>query len=306
MLTTFLSRGEVVRHARALHLLRELREALVAPAPDGGPSSLAVEVPGRHGETALRHATASSIPAWSLTVRATLRADARGSGAVLHLYDGPSGRLLSSMDFGHLGSLSQAVLGALAVDVLARPDAACVAVLGAGPMASSALKALRLVRSLERVMLYDADLAASTSQALALHQALSVPVRACESPEEAVALADVVILTGKVRLPSDALRDGTHLSVMGAERWLEAPVPTSVLARARVFSELASPALPWAPAGVTGLGEVLDGRVTARPRPGDLTVFLATTPPLIDLVAGWHVFEGARHDERLTRVDLDG
>jgi ornithine cyclodeaminase/alanine dehydrogenase-like protein (mu-crystallin family) len=306
VLTTFLSRGEVVRHARALHLLRELREAFVAQARDGASSTLSLDVPGPHGATALRHATLASIPAWSLTVRSVLRADARGSGAALHLYDGPSGRLLATMDAGHLGTLSQSVVGALAVDALARSEAAVVALLGGGPIASNALKALRLVRSLQRVTLFDPDLVSSTSQALALHQALSVPVRACESAEEAVAIADVVVLTGRVRLPSDALRDGAHVTVMSAEQHAEAPLPDAVLGRARVFSEQRAPALPWAPRDVRALGEVLDGRAEARPTANALTIFLATTPPVVDLVAGWHVFEGARHDEALTRVDLDG
>lgn len=306
MLTTFLSRGEVVRHARALHLLRELREAFVTRAREGASSTLAMDVPGPHGATALRHATLATIPAWSLTVRSVLRADARGSGAALHLYDGPSGRLLAMMDAGHLGTLSQSVVGALAVEALARPEAAVVALLGAGPIASSALKALRLVRSLQRVTLFDPDLVASTTQALALHQALSLPVRACESAEEAVAIADVVVLTGRVRLPSDALREGTHVTVMGADQRIEAPLPHSVLERARVFSEVPGPPPPWARGDVRALGEVLAGQAEARSSSGGLSVFLATTPPLVDLVAGWHVFEGARHDEGLTRIDLDG
>jgi ornithine cyclodeaminase len=304
VLTTFLARNEVVRHARALHLLRELREALVAQARLSS-STFVAQASGPHGPTAFRHATLASIPAFSLTVRPSLRADARSTGALLHLYDAPSGRLLASMDAGHLGTLSQAVVGALAADALARPDAATVAVLGCGPPASSALKALRLVRSLERVALYDPDLVSSTTQALALHQSLSMPVRACESAEEAVSRADLIVLIGQVTLPTDAIRNGAHVTVMAAEQFDDAPVPGSLLTRARVFSETREPSRPWAPLGVTALADVLDGRLPARGTPSDVTVFLATTPPVIDLVAGWHVYEGARHDERLTRVDLD-
>lgn len=297
MLTAFLTRAEVSRHMQALHLLSELRDAFSSRA-SGGDQALSFDAPGASAATLIRQATLPSVPAWSLTVRAA-------SGTVLQLFDRQTGHLLAVMNGGHLTSLRAAVVGALAADVLARPDATNVALLGTGPAVSSALKALRLVRSLERITLFDPDLAAATEQAFKLQAVLSASVRACETAEQAVAVADIVVLAGAVPLPTDALRDGAHVTVMSAEQSDGAPLPLSLLARARCFSDDQHPPMAWAPSMKGTLGQVISGAVPARTRADELTAFLSIGPPFLDLVAAWHVYESAKRDETLTRIDLE-
>lgn len=137
-----------------------------------------------------------------------------------------------------------------------------------------------------------------------LQATLSARVKACETVEEAVALADVVVLTGSVPLPTDCVRDGAHVTVMSAERWQKSPLPESLLARARCFSDEKA-SLPWAPALQGDLGQVLSTAVAPRTSVEQVTVFLSTGPPFLDLVAAWHVCEGAKHDEAVTRLNLD-
>lgn len=298
MLTAFLTRAEVSRHLRALNLLHELRSAFLRR--EGGQGDHSVEFPVEGAAKAsVRHGTLSGVRAWSVTVQPSTPAT-----RVLQLYDRDSGALLALMDAGHLTALRASVVGALAADALARPDARNVALLGNGPVVSSALKALRLVRSLERITLFDPDLAASTEQSMALKAMLSVNVRACETEEEAVATADVVVMTGDVPLTVDALLPGTHVTVMAPERAAKAPLPQAVLTRARCFSDDRHPRLAWAPAIVGDLGQVLSGALPARTADEQITVFFSLGPPTLDLVAAWHVYEGAQHDETLTRVDL--
>lgn len=300
MLTTFLTRAEVSRRMQALHLLNEVKQAF---AVRGVQQTVDFDVPG-HAPTSLRLATHPGIPAWSLTVKTDQPADSKVSGTVVQLFDAESGKLLALMDGGHLTTLRASIVGALAADMLARSDATNVALLGGGPAVSSALKALRLVRSLERVTLFDEDLAASTEQAMKLQATLSARVKACETVEEAVALADVVVLTGSVPLPIDCVRDGAHVTVMSAERWQKSPLPESLLARARCFSDDKT-SLPWAPALQGELSQVLSSAVAPRASVEQVTVFLSTGPPFLDLVAAWHVCEGAKHDEAVTRLNLD-
>lgn len=298
MLTVVLTKTEVSRHLRALHLLQELRTAFLEHQQLVGSSPSVFEVPGASAAT-VRHGTLPGLRRWAITVQASA-----APAAVLQLHDRDSGDLLALMDAGHLMGLRAAVVGALAADALAAPSASKVALLGTGPVVSSALKALRLVRSLERVTLYDPDLAASTQQAMSLHAALSVNVRACETAEEAVRDAELIVLTGAVSLPVDAIADGAHLTVLGADGLAEAPVPASLLARARCFSDDRRASVPWAPAFTGALGQVLAGVVPARLEGSQVTVFLSLGPPALDLIAAAHVYEGARDDEGLTRVSL--
>jgi ornithine cyclodeaminase len=209
------------------------------------------------------------------------------------------------MDAGHLTSLRASLVSALAADVLARPDARNVAVLGSGTAASGALKALRLVRSIDRVWMHEPDVASNFERAFRLQNALSMDLKGVDSAAEAVAEADLVVLTGGVPLPADALKPGTHVTVLAAETFAQNPLPPELLARARRFCDLNEPPLAWGGPFHAELGEVLARQQPGRTSPDELTVFVSLGPAYLDLLAAWHVYEGAKNDESLTRVDLE-
>ena len=306
MLTTFLTRADVMRHVQALHLLKELREAFTgAGAADFGELSFASPTPG---SSVVRHGALPGIPAYCVTVRAAWPArdslTPPGTRVVLQLHEATSGKLLAVMDAAHLTALRAALMGALSVDVFARADATNVAILGGGSAASGALKALRLVRSLTRVWLYEPNEASSFELAVKLQQTLSMAVSSADSAAEAVADADVVLLTGGVSLPVVQLKPGAHVTVLAAEGFTTAPLPPALLAKARLFCEVASPlALYGTPAAT--LAQVLGSPALGRRNPEELTVFASVGPAFLDLVAAWHVLEGARTDDELTRFDLE-
>ncbi len=301
MLTAFLSRADVSRHMQALHLLRELREALTAALPH---ESHAFDSKSEVLTTQLRYATWPTVPAFSVVVRNELPKPGE-SRSVLQLHDSKTGKVLAVMDAGHLSALRASLVGALAVDVLAREDARQVAVLGSGSAASGALKAIRLVRSIQRVWLFEEDPAANTELAMRLQTTLATSVRGTNSPEEAVENADVVVLTGNVSLPTDRLRPGAHVTVLNAEACATPPLPASLLRRAKRFTDAAAPPVEWGAPFTTTLGDVLANVAPGRVSVEELTVFASVGPSFLDLVAAWHVFEGARSDEALIRVDLE-
>jgi len=305
MLTAFLSRADVSRHLQALHLLRELREALSLPSSaDANPPSAGLDHSTDGVVTRVRRSVWPTVPAFSVAVRTELPG-AGGARSVLQLHDAKTGKVLAVMDAGHLSSLRASLVGALGADVLAREDARHVAVLGSGLAASGALKAIRLVRSIQRVWLFEDDPAANTELALRLQSTLATSVRGTNSPEEAVENADLIILTGNVSLPTDNLRPGAHVTVLNADAATTSPLPPALLRRAKRFTDSTSPSLEWGVPFTTLLGDVLGGRQPGRVAPEDLTVFASVGPAHLDLLAAWHVFEGARGDEALTRLDLE-
>ena len=305
MLTAFLSRADVSRHMQALHLLRELREALtLALPPDAPPPSAGLDHSTEGVVSHVRRSIWPTVPAFSVAVRTELPG-AGGSRSVLQLHDAKTGKVLAVMDAGHLSALRASLVGALGADVLAREDARQVAVLGSGLAASGALKAIRLVRSIQRVWLFEDDPAANTELALRLQSTLATSVRGTNSPEEAVANADLIILTGNVSLPTDVLRPGAHVTVLNADAATSSPLPQALLRRAKRFTDSTTPSLDWGASFTTLLGDVLGGRQPGRVSPDDITVFASVGPSHLDLLAAWHVFEGARADEALTRLDLE-
>lgn len=301
MLTAFLSRADVSRHLQALHLLKELREALTARRKSASVRTLRFE-PAGENSTLVRQASLDGVPAWMVTVRSETP---KGARSVLQLHDANTGQLLAMMDAGHLTMLRASLMSALAADVLARPDAKNVAVLGAGPAASSALKALRLVRSIELVWLHEPNMVDNFELTRKLQTALSMAITAADTAKEAVADADLVVLTENVSLEGVTFKPGAHVTVLSAERFPTAPLPLPEFSRARRFLDASEPALEWGLPFHAELGEVLSKEKPGRQSDDELTCFASVGPAALDLLAAWHVFEGARHDEGLTRIDLE-
>ncbi len=300
MLTALLSRADVSRHLQALHLIKELREAFTRNPTLAPEHTVRFDVPDA-GAALVRHATFPEVPAWAVSTRVDA---AKGPRSVLQLHDAASGQLLAMMDSVHLSTLRASLVSALAVDVLARPDAKHVAVLGSGAAASSALKALRLVRSIEHVWVHETSEADNFERSRRLSTTLSMAIHCADSVEEAVAAADVIVLTGDISLGQTKLRPGVHVSVLSADGFASAPLLASELAATRAFSEASNPGLDWG-ATFTSLGAVLAGSTAGRRDRDDVTLFASASHAQLDLLAAWHVYEGARHDETLTRIDLE-
>lgn len=103
----------------------------------------------------------------------------------------PKGELAGIVVGAELGARRTGALGAVAVDVLARPDATEVAVIGTGAQAWTQLWALASVRSLRKVSVYgrtkrnrDDFVARATTE-------LGLPVEAVEDAGSAVRHADI-------------------------------------------------------------------------------------------------------------------
>lgn len=318
MSTLLLSRSDVVRHIESLTLLSEMREAFRAdagPRP-AQPQRARAPLHAQGSALVVFPGLLSGIPAYTVKVHAQFPGRTPAIQGVVQLHDLETGALLAVMDSGHLTALRTGVVGALASDVLARQDAARVALIGAGPQASMQLKTLRLVRSLEHARVYDAELPRAVELSARLYQSLQLPVRPAESVEEAVEDADIVITATPSREPflyPGMVRGGTHIVTLGADEPGKAEVSAGLLRQSTFFCDhRALNVAMGAPAGVglgeevihAELGEVLAGTKQGRTDAGQVTIFGAVGLPFQDLVAAWHVYQGARTDDSIQRVDF--
>jgi len=256
-----------------------------------------------NASTAARYANATSLLADLRAALAqaqqtgTLPVSVRNEGSLLHVLDSAE-QLVALMDFTRLRTLQSALLGAIAVDALARPEAATVALIGAAQEASVHLKSLRLVRSLSQVQIVDREPAVAAALAQKLFQTLSLPARETPDLESAVAGADIVILSQPAEAPLRAgmLRSGVHLNVLSPS----ARLPPELMSQAHVFSDL-----PDEDSGqkVSPLSDVFH---LGWRRKDVLTVYLASPSSLLDAVTAWHVLQAAREDDSLIRFDFHG
>ncbi len=318
MSTLLLSRTDVIRHMEALTLLSEMREAFRADAENRSAVPQRARAP-LHDEGAalvVFPGTLPGIPAYTVKVHAMFPGRSPAVQGVVQLHDLETGALLAVMDSGHLTALRTGVVGALAADVLARQDATRVALIGAGAQASMQLKSLRLVRSLQHARVYDVEVPRAVEFAARMYQALKLPVRPAMSVEEAVEDADIIITATPSREPflyPGMLRGGSHVTALGADEPGKAEISAGLLRQSTFFCDhRALNVAMGAPAGVglgediihAELGEVLAGTKQGRIDAGQVTIFGAVGLPFQDLVAAWHVYQGARTDDSVQRVDF--
>ncbi|MGW4463427.1 ornithine cyclodeaminase family protein [Micromonospora sp. NPDC004704] len=154
------------------------------------------------------------------------------------LHDAGSGRIRAIAVGEEIGSRGSGALGAVAVDTLARPDAATVGVLGAGRQAWAHVWAISAVRPLREVTVHCRTPAVRDAFAARVRAELGVPARAVSSAGEAVRDRDLVVLATDSPVPvidPADLAPGTHVNVVGFKQQGRAEFGTDLLDRAEVL-----------------------------------------------------------------------
>ncbi len=212
------------------------------------------------------------------------------------------------LDHGWLTELRTGAAGAVAADLLARPDATSVALIGAGAQAWFQLEALLEVRPVRTVRIWNRTVARAAALAQWLREDQGLDAAAVDTVWEAVREADIVVTTTASRQPlldAEWLRAGTHVTAMGADFPDKQELSVDVLARADlvVADHVAScarvgelhHALDAGAIDITAVVELADlaaGTATGRTHRDDITV--------VDQ-CGLGVYDAALADLVLTR-----
>jgi ornithine cyclodeaminase/thiomorpholine-carboxylate dehydrogenase len=223
--------------------------------------------------------------------------------ALIALFDEDTGRPLALMDGTYITAVRTAAASALSARLLARPEAAVLAILGAGVQAQSHLEALPRVASFHEVRI------ASRSPDHALALASTSPrARAMRSFEEAVRGADVVCCCTDSATPIldfSWLSAGAHVTSVGANQTGPELDPETIR-RGRLFVE-SRVAFQPPPAGAaelagvdpsraTELGEVVAGSAPGRQDPDEITVYKSMGHAVEDAAAAGLVYRRARRE----------
>src|SRR4051812_772165 len=221
--------------------------------------------------------------------------------ATIALHDAETGACRAFMDGTYITAIRTSAAAAVAADVLARPDARVLAIVGAGVQGEHHLRTFPLVREFDEIRvssLYPGDaerLAATLPNARPVHDV-----------REAVRGADVVALASHAAQPvvePEWITPGTHVSSVGY-RPPDGELPRGLLARASLFVETFEAFDPppvgcteldgTDPVSATELGAVLLGRRPGRTRSDEITVYKAMGHVVEDIAAARLVYEAAR------------
>jgi alanine dehydrogenase len=221
--------------------------------------------------------------------------------ATIGLYDAQTGVCRAFMDGTYITAIRTSAAAALACDLLARPDARVLAIVGSGVQAEHHLRTFPLVRDLGEIRI-----AARRPEEAARIAEGDPRARAVQSVEEAVRGADVVALVtsaGQPVIDPGWLRPGAHVSSVGYKP-PDGELPRELARTGHLFVEtrraLAPPPVGCAelagadPAAATELGELLLGRAPGRRDDDEITVYKAMGHVVEDIAAAQLVLEAAR------------
>ena len=206
------------------------------------------------------------------------------------LFESQHGSFLGMADASVITEVRTGAVSGVATDLLARPDAHRLAVIGAGAQARSHLAAMTAVRDIRSVSVYDRVPAAAQRYCQEMGAQYGIPVQAASSVREAVEGADIVCTvtpSPEPYLEADWIAPGTHINAVGAFTPNTREVTSRLVARARLFAdqveamkkECGEYLIPLqegliGPEHIVGsLGDVLLGRVPGRTSAEEITLF---------------------------------
>jgi ornithine cyclodeaminase len=242
---------------------------------------------------------------------------------VVVLFDPRHGVPTAILDASEITAIRTAAVSGVATDLLARPGATDVAILGSGVQARTHLEAMRVARDVRRVRVFSPD--AAHREAFAERQAArhGIEVVAVDSARAAVEGADIVCTVTSSRLPvlsGEWIAAGAHVNAVGSSQPHARELDAVAVARARLFVDRRESALNEAgdflqarseglidDAHIQGeIGELLLGKLRGRESDDEITLFKSLGLAVEDLAAAEYVRRQAEEREVGTRVAFGG
>ena len=241
--------------------------------------------------------------------------------ALVIAVDAETGVPKAAIEGTYLTALRTGAAAGVATRLLAREDAAVMAMIGAGGQAPTQIEAVCVVRPIWEVRIF--DISRERAEALKERMAESLPevkFRTVSSANEAVRGADVITTATTSREPVFDARyvsPGAHVNGIGAYTPEMQEIPADLVARARVVIDSRTGALAEAgdlikplKAGIVRedeiveIGEVLSGRAPGRQSSEEITFFKSVGNAAQDVAVARLVLQAAEKGGWGTRVIL--
>lgn len=273
------------------------------------------EVPLRHTHRIADAGTLLIMPAWRAGARLGIKTvtifpdnsarELPGLHSTYLLFDATTGVPLAQLDGDEITSRRTAAASALAASFLARRDARRLLVVGTGRVAALVPDAMRAVRTIDEVMVWNRRPESARALAATLNEA-GFHAHATDDLAHAVSQADIVscaTLSTAALIRGEWLGPGTHLDLIGSFTPQMRESDAACFARSRVYVDTpealtksgdvleAIRAHAFDAAQLQGtLAELCQGTRAGRASDAEITLFKSVGSALEDLAAAELVF----------------
>lgn len=286
-----------------------------------------MEVAPHQGTTLVMPAYVPSDDALAVKIVSVFPQNAQRGEPVIYgmvlVLEAVSGRPCAILEGGTLTAIRTGAGSGAATDLLARPDAAVVAILGSGAQARTQLAAVCAVRAIQEVRVYSPNQANAAAFATEMAGAGPVPamVHVVADAATAVADADIICTATTARTPvfnGKALKPGVHINAIGSFQPSTQEIDYETVRRSLVvvdsregvLSEAGDLIVPMQQGVITAehihaeLGEIVAGKRHGRTGEQQITLFKSVGTAVQDAVAGCIALANAEKMELGTIVGL--
>ena len=227
---------------------------------------------------------------------------------VVALYDAVNGRLLALMDSAEITTLRTAAMTAIAAKHLARPDARTLAIIGCGIQGRAHVRALRAVRSFERIFAWDANRDAARAFADVARE-FGIEPTITDTVRAATLDADVIATCTTAHAPvlfHGDVRPGAFVGAVGADNEEKQEIDPALFAQCRVVVDVLEQCarigdlhhaieanVMTRDAVHATLGEIVNNKKPGRTDDAQVFLFDSTGTALADVAAAIHVYQSA-------------
>lgn len=315
----YLSSHEVMKCLSMPQAIEAMREAfrLLSDGKVVVPLRLHLDIPEQQGVELVKPVYVPSLQRIGIKVISLFRQNyLHGlplSHALMMVFDATSGIPLALMDGNSLTAIRTGATAGLATDLLSRKNIQTLAIFGAGFQARYQIEAIRTVRSIKKILIFDQDISKAHKLAAEL-QLMDYPEVNVATKPEVLQEADVIctVTTSDTPVFSDSLiRLGVHINAMGSFKPSSREIPGETIQRAKVvvdqkeacLKEAGDILIPIAEGKITNahiyaeLGELVSGLKTGRESEREITLFKSVGNAVQDLLAAQMVLINSRQKD---------
>ena len=222
-----LNKKDIIKHVKLNEDLIPIIEDAFKSLSKGKtvmPPIMRIDIEKYHGESDIKAAYVEGLDSFAIKIASGFFDNPKlglpSSNGLMVLLDSETGVIKSVLlDEGYLTDTRTAIAGAIAAKYLSNQDASNLGIIGAGIQARLQLKAILLVRKINKINLWARD-KVKVDEFIDSLKDLKIDINISESCKELASSSDIIITTTPSKKPLlefDWIKKGTHITAMGSD-----------------------------------------------------------------------------------------